>query len=298
MMKNENIIQVIKELLEKDQINGSENFFELGGNSLKALLFTSKVENLYDIKISTIELYQQATLDDIVFLIKKKIETKSTFVSSKVFYLNKYQYNRANMFLIPPVLGTSVLYTRIKSKFKDNYNLIGLEYPGFENVEEMVESIDEMVIQIYKEIKNIQNQGQFNILGYSMGGLISFEIAKLIEADLNTQTNIFLIDSYSYDMLRENKINSIQQTVEEILKVYKEYFCEERSKYFKSFIWNNLNLIRDYKVKGKIEGNIFALEAENSNSDMCKWSEHTLGKFTLKISRSNHFSIIDNLCFS
>jgi acyl carrier protein len=62
------------ELLEEGKPGVNNNFFELGGNSLKAVILLSKIEQEFGIKISLVTVFREPTISGISIHIKKQLE--------------------------------------------------------------------------------------------------------------------------------------------------------------------------------------------------------------------------------
>lgn len=292
----ERIVNVIKKLLNKEYINLSDSFFENGGTSIKALILTSEIGKLYNISISIAEIYEYKTIGGIISLIENRKNSVINKNDNSYFYFQKFDKDKDNLFLIPPVVGTSIIYGQIAALIGDSYNPIGLEYPGFYSDSEIVDTFQMMVSIMFEKMKQMQCNREFNILGYSMGGLIGFEIAKKIEKELDGKVRLILIDSASEEMLYDvNKENNPDDVLRQIMMVYKEHLSIHQIEHYRRFLKNNISIITDYVATGTIKGNLTVFEAKNGNYNMSKWSQHTSGCFERKIVDGDHFTVIKEI---
>lgn len=291
----EQILNIIKEVLKKDTIDLNDNFFDIGGGSIKALILVNEIEKAYNISLMVTEVYEQKYIGNIISLIesRKKISLKEK--SSNTLYFNSFNRNKGIFFFIPPVVGTSIIYNKIATGISHNFNTIGLEYPGFHNKNEMVDTFQEMIFSLFQEIKKIQSDGDFFILGYSMGGLIGFEIAKILEKDLNNKVNLVLIDSAPQSMFYSNKEINTKDVLLEIVTAYKDILPSNQLENYQEFLLNNISLVKDYSASGSIKGNIISFEAKSGNYNMSNWANYTTGYFKNEIIDGDHFEVIKNI---
>lgn len=50
----------------------SENFFELGGNSIKAIQIVSRINSIFNVKLSLVDIFQKDNVKKISKLIQKR----------------------------------------------------------------------------------------------------------------------------------------------------------------------------------------------------------------------------------
>ena len=65
-IKNDDITQIFKSILELDNVNENKNFFELGGNSILANRLIAEVNEKYGLDLPVVSLYQNPTISKFV----------------------------------------------------------------------------------------------------------------------------------------------------------------------------------------------------------------------------------------
>ncbi len=73
------LADIWKEVLKVEKIGVHDNFFVLGGNSLKAILLTSLLHKKLDVKVSLLEIFRGPTVKELAGLIEKT--TREKFIS-------------------------------------------------------------------------------------------------------------------------------------------------------------------------------------------------------------------------
>lgn len=290
------VLDILKGILKKDTISLSDNFFEIGGSSIKALILVSEIEKICNISLMISEIYEQKYIGNILSLIESKEGNNNKEKVGNILYFNSFEIKKRNMFFIPPVVGTSLIYNKLATIIDSDFNCIGLEYPGFHDENEIVDTFQEIVSILFNEIKKIQDKGEFFIFGYSMGGLIGFEITKIIENELKCKTNLVLVDSAPKSMFYNNHEEiSASNVIQQIINAYKDILSSLKLKYYQTFLLNNINLIKDYSASSAIKGSIISFEAKNGCYNMSEWRKYTSGNFKNEIITGDHFEIIKNI---
>lgn len=286
------IEDIIKETLGKDSINNTDNFFEIGGNSIKALILIDELEKEYNISIPIIEIYEKKTVGNIISYIRNILIGNNSCDSHSLIF-NK---ENENLLMIPPIIGTPAIFNTISIQLQKYFNIIEVEYPDFKTNKIASTSIQNIAQILYQSLlQNYKNEHLY-ILGYSMGGLISYEIAKLIEKGQNIKTTLILIDSAPNSMLKDIKKEKEEEvnTVQNLLDIYKQCFTNSKISFYKKYLENNISLIKKYEIEGYISGNIVTIEAQYGNYNMDMWKHYTTGKFQHSILQEDHFTIIKN----
>jgi len=196
-----------------------DDFFELGGDSLKALVVLTKMNTALDIEITPDEFFRNPTarrlasavsdrvnpggdreeqpmfnmLHAAVKTVKKlkesgtdpaKVETDLIrYVQQPFMLLN--QPDQKKLFCFPPVLGFGAAYKSLADELVD-YSLYAFNF---------LEDRDRLSRYI-QLITGIQPGGPYVLLGYSAGGKITFEMARAMENHHLEVADVILLDYF------------------------------------------------------------------------------------------------------
>lgn len=100
-----------------------------------------------------------------------------------------------NLFCVPFAGGNEYSYQKYVEKAPSFLNLIPLEYPGrgARTREPLTSDIDVVVTDIYNQIRKKNDEGDYAIYGHSMGGLVSYLVArKLIDNNYKSPLHLFV----------------------------------------------------------------------------------------------------------
>lgn len=167
------LVQVWEKVLDLKQIGIEDNFFDLGGHSLKALQLFAEIEKIWHKKLLLAVLLESPTIAELA----KIIRTGETSDWSPVVLL-KQSENKSPLFCVHP-LGGNLFDYHILSKILDIHRPIyGLQPRGIDGKQQPIERIEDMASYFIRSIQTIQPQGPYFIAGYSFGGIVAFDIAR------------------------------------------------------------------------------------------------------------------------
>ncbi|WP_353303884.1 amino acid adenylation domain-containing protein [Sessilibacter corallicola] len=184
------LVEIWKKVLKLDRIGIDDNFFELGGHSLLAIKMVHQMQREFGPDVSLAALFQTPTIRQLVALsqgeaqsqVRMLREASGENVQSPLFCIHhggghtlEYQLISANLDASIPVYG-------IQSR--------RLIEPNFEE-----NSIEEMAEQYTAMIQEIQPQGPYQLLGWSLGGVLAMAMTHVLENQGEHVSFIGLIDS-------------------------------------------------------------------------------------------------------
>ncbi|MDD4922138.1 MAG: amino acid adenylation domain-containing protein, partial [Bacteroidales bacterium] len=176
------ISEVWKELLHRDRISVHDNFFEIGGNSIKAIQVMSKVQKRLGKKTYLNLIFQQPTIRQMADIIK---DTDDKLKNMETDYILLNQEHDRKVFFMPPGIGYSFAYMEY-AKFFDQYSVYGL---NFVESAHPAESMADIVI-------GLQPEGPYYLFGHSAGGNMAFDVAAALQERGREVGGIILLDSY------------------------------------------------------------------------------------------------------
>lgn len=282
------LANIFKNLLHLDRVGVHDNFFQIGGDSINAIQVIYQINQRLKVELSLVRLFQYPTIIQLSNWINTGTDTNKS-----IFSLNEVKQALPNLFLIPPIVGTPIVFKDLAVTMNGEYNCYGLQYQGMYKEEALVKSIVHLAIRFKEAITSIQKEGTIFLLGYSMGAIIAYELAYLLEQE-GHQVCLILLDREPVS----KKINP--KKTDEVIQFYlqwlgkKEDFLLQKETAFSSierFLYHNVRLLHQHKIKGAIRGPILAIEAQKDRpfSIMTDWASFTTGSFQhFKIEGSHH----------
>ena len=101
-----------------------DNFFEIGGYSLKAIKLKAMLRRKLGLDISIKDLYNAPTIRELA-------QGKKTSNAAVIHLHDGDPQN--TIYFIPPILGNSIMYHPLAKVLGNEFNSIGLQYKGLDN---------------------------------------------------------------------------------------------------------------------------------------------------------------------
>jgi amino acid adenylation domain-containing protein len=206
------IINIWEKLLRIKKIGIHDNFFELGGNSLLSMQVVAEIYKQTHKLISISEIFKAPT----PYSLAKKMQGLTNNISSTENILSiQTEGNNSPIFLIHPISGLSFPYYALRY-YINGHPIYAINHPDFGNNITNFDTIEDMVNFYRSCIKTIAPQGPYVLGGWSFGGNVALELARIMKKEGDNIENVILIDSFNYANL------SKKQTQKEVQSDFKE----------------------------------------------------------------------------
>jgi amino acid adenylation domain-containing protein len=166
-----------------------DNFFEIGGHSLKALILVSRIQQRLNLTLPLIEVYKspyiKAQAEYLRWLTGK--QRIATLEDDSMILIKPGKEQARHLFLIHDATGGLDGYIEFCSHLPREFNYWGIRRDGSTGIEVLAR-------QYIKKIKQVQPQGPYFIAGWCLGGMIAFEIVNQLEQKAEPIGFLALID--------------------------------------------------------------------------------------------------------
>jgi len=197
--KEKLLATIWQELLGVEKVGVNDDFFELGGHSLAAVSMMSKIKEATGHKLPLTVLFQHPTLRKLAALLRTKNGPVKNGSGSKPKFTSLIPIREGGS---KPALylvhggGLHVLFYQNLVKFLDeDQPIYALQAKGLNGGEEPLDCIEDMAAHYIAEIRAQNPTGPYNLAGYSLGGLIAWEMAKQFQEAGQTVPVLALFDS-------------------------------------------------------------------------------------------------------
>ncbi|MHA4895139.1 non-ribosomal peptide synthetase [Pedobacter sp. PWIIR3] len=159
-----------------DDLGIHDNFFDLGGHSLSAVKVIVQIKKETGKYLPLGSLFKYPTIAELAGLLKDN--KKSTFES--LVPIKPYG-SKKPLYIIHGLGATVFKFWDFAHQLDIEQPVYGLQARGLDGIEEPARTIPEMAAQYVSEIIAQNPDGPYLLSGYSMGGLIAFEMTKQLE---------------------------------------------------------------------------------------------------------------------
>lgn len=185
------LTQIWEDLLNVRPIGVTDNFFDLGGHSLLAVRLIAQIEKQLQQKLPLSALLQGATIEQ---LAKNLRQQPQAFNRSPLVKIQPHGTNLP-FFCVHPIGGNVICYHHLATHLGSEQPFYALEAPGLYGECEPLEQIENLAAHYIKAIRTVQPQGPYYLGGWSMGGVVAFEIAQQLQQQGESIALLALLDS-------------------------------------------------------------------------------------------------------
>jgi len=180
------LLQFWQQVLGMNWIGLDDNFFNLGGDSLAAVDLIVKIEANLNIEIPLNSLFQYPTIRELAEMIESRVNRQDLLIK-----ITDNNSSAIPLVLIHPIGGNILCYSDLaKSMDRPIY---AIRASGLSSNEPRLSSIPDMARMYLSEIKKL-GLTRFSLGGWSMGGTIALEMARIL-GESGEQPRLILIDS-------------------------------------------------------------------------------------------------------
>ncbi|WP_435103793.1 amino acid adenylation domain-containing protein [Arhodomonas sp. AD133] len=171
-------------------IGVTDDFFQLGGHSLLAMRLVARIHSVFDRELPVSSLIQGRTIEQQACLLREQPETGSPMLAVQPHGA------KPPLFCVHPVGGTAFCYMELAAALGNDRPFYALEAAGLWQPEPHTR-IEDMAQAYVRELQRVQPTGPYVLGGWSMGGVIAFEMARQLEAQGQSVARLLLIDAPS-----------------------------------------------------------------------------------------------------
>lgn len=171
-----------------DRVGIHDNFFELGGDSLMGIQLVAAAQDA-GLRIEPRELFQRQTIAELAPLIEKQQQTAEiesappsrpgdSAPSACLVRLASGTSTLNPLFCVHPSTGNVDCYLELAHSFDPAQPIYGLQSPSATDLPDQAPQVEKMAAEYVEAIQRVQPNGPYFLGGWSMGGILAFEMAQ------------------------------------------------------------------------------------------------------------------------
>ena len=168
------LLAIWQEVLKIPKIGIDDDFFELGGTSLQALMVFAKIEARLGCSLSPTTIVQAPTIARLAEFIR----ATTGIAASQSLVPLRASGTGLPLFLVHNRYCFVMYYRHLLSDLKSDRPVFGLQPPPLDGKHRIPRTIESMAADYVTEIRRVQPHGPYFLAGHSFGGRVSFEIAQ------------------------------------------------------------------------------------------------------------------------
>ena len=220
-----------------ENVSTQDNFFELGGDSLAGIQIATEIEERLGVTIAAAALLEMPTILELAGHIRDLLEETSPIERPAAPQIPVVQERQPSpgvlpepagaigsplvriapettvspFFCVHPVSGTVFCYRELVSRLEATRPFYALQASGINKEEEIFTRAEDMAAYYVAAIRDVQKEGPYHIGGWSMGGLLAFEMARQLTAAGQKVAVLMMIDTYLPALMLDMEKKAAQQ---------------------------------------------------------------------------------------
>ncbi|MBE1160099.1 non-ribosomal peptide synthetase [Dyella acidiphila] len=184
-----------QQVLGVERIGLHDNFFQLGGDSLTAAEMVARFPEHFGMELPLASFFEASTIGGLAVYLQRAESSSDPL--DPVLPLRVARRERP-LFCIHPAVGLSWGYASLLRYLDDKLPVYGLQSRGLRGGANLPGSIAQIAADYRTQMRRIQPEGPYRMLGWSLGGLIAHEIAAQWQAEGEQVEFLALLDAYPF----------------------------------------------------------------------------------------------------
>src|SRR5208337_2029496 len=201
-------VKIWEDVLGRKPIGIRDNFFELGGHSMLAARLMHRTGQALGRTLPLAMLFEAPTIEQLAAVLCD--HDWASHWSSLVPI--QPGGTKPAFFCVHGVGGNVLGFRELARLMSPDYPFYGLQAQGLDGKRPCFTRIEEMAAHYIQEIKTVRPEGPYFIGGYSLGGLVAYEMARQLRARGEPVGLVVLLDTYV------GKLSSISSSVTRLLQ--------------------------------------------------------------------------------
>lgn len=172
---NETLVAAIwQELMGLKSISVDDNFFELGGRSLVAVQIMARIEKETGKRLPLATLFEYATVEKLA----ARLEVDPASITWESLVPIKPSGSKMPLYIVHGAGLNVLLFNALAMNMDIEQPVYGLQAKGLNGIDEPLDVMEEIAANYIAEIVAKNPDGPYALAGYSLGGIIAYEMAK------------------------------------------------------------------------------------------------------------------------
>jgi enterobactin synthetase component F len=171
------LARIWSQVLGIPRIGTEDDFFELGGTSLQAVMIFAKISRAHGFDLPASTMVRAPTIAQQAALLKETWRTNDRSLLAAF----RAQGEGPPLFFVHGG-GGGVMYVRdLMRDLRCDNPLYGLHAPAVDGLERLPRVVETFAARYVAEIRKVQPRGPYHIIGFSIGGTIAYEMARQLQ---------------------------------------------------------------------------------------------------------------------
>ena len=187
------LIPIWERVLQRSPVGANDNFFDLGGDSLLAVNLFFEIEQAFGREMPPVMIYHAPTIAALAA--ELELPSASRFPP---LVLLKSGHQESPIFIAHGLGGSVIDFYQLVKHIESSQPIYGMQARGLDGVDEPFDCIEDLAQFYLNAIKEIQPHGPYYLVGYSLGGLVTLEMAQRLLQDGEKVALLAMLETYPH----------------------------------------------------------------------------------------------------
>jgi acetoacetyl-CoA synthetase len=187
------LLPIWQRVLQRPSVQMTDNFFALGGDPASAAQLFAEIERVCGRHLPPLLIYSAPTIETLAALLESPDPPR---IPPQV--LLKHGNQKPPIFIAHGLGDTVFDLFYLVERIDCQQPIYGMQAGGLDGVDEPLASVEAMAKFQLEAIKQLQPEGPYSLIGYSLGGLVALEIAQRLSVGGEKVALLALVDSYPH----------------------------------------------------------------------------------------------------
>ena len=183
------LVELWQDVLGVPVVHVDDDFFDLGGYSLLAAQMLVRLEERLGHQVQMSALLDGTTVADLARAIRGH-----THHAGEAALVQAGDPARPALFLTHDLYGSAYRYRHLAAAMGEDQTLYSFESPFLDGRRLPIKTIDTLARRYLSEVRRIQSEGPYHLAGYSFGGILAYEMARVLEREGEEVAFLGIID--------------------------------------------------------------------------------------------------------
>ncbi len=186
------LVEIWRDLLDRDEIGVTESFFDLGGYSLLAFRMVAQIEQRLARKVPLAVIFRGPTIEALAGWLHNSDQRPG---SAPPWVEIQPRGSRPPMFWVHPVGGTVSCYLALSLRLGPEQPFLAFQALGIEAGEMPLRTVEALAERYCGALIASGIKSPFTLGGWSLGGVVAYEMACRLERVGRPAEHVILVDS-------------------------------------------------------------------------------------------------------
>ena len=187
------LVRIWEEVLDRRPVGVKDSFFDLGGHSLAAVRLMSRIARDLGTELPLATLLEGSDVERLAAILRREGGAQES--GRRALVAIQPQGEEIPFFCVHPVGGDVLCYVELARRLGGERPFYGLQTPYDGGPGSALSTVEEMAAHYVTALRSVQGAGPYLLGGWSMGGVVAFEMAQQLRREGEEIALLALVDA-------------------------------------------------------------------------------------------------------